>query len=329
MQKNSKDNYWDDIKIGVKQQELIEKKLLGVNQVRHSTDSYKKESLLPRTRSRSACISPYRNEKPRSPFHDGAKFLGVPKMVKNTESGNVKESDKFMDFSAYQRYKRESDLLSSLAEKILYIDLVNNTEVPILDSEEEMLKKFSANNLDESRGTEEYAFKPKYLDTAEMVKSTALRSTAAGSASPRCKLNHKSMEDNMQVLKQDKDIDHEASSLQCSAIHPAKLLATQKENSEKVNDEENTSVGFPQSPLPPPLPKSPSEPWLWRNLSSISIRNPFSHGQPKKKNLKKLSTSSKWENIVKRSNVSHDHKRYSEVILPIYLPFSYCNRFVF
>lgn len=331
MQKNLKDNYWDDIKIGVEQQKLIEKKLLGVDQVRHSTDSYRKESLLPRTRSRSACISPYRNEKPRSPFHDGARFLGVPKMVKNTESGNVtltsKESDKFLDFSAYQMYKRESDLLSSLAEKILYIDLVNNTELPILDSEEEMLKKFSVNNLGETRGTEESAFKPKYLDTAEMVKSTALRSTAAGSASSRCKLNHKSMADDVKVLKQDQDIDHDARSLQCSAIHPAKILATQNEDSEKVNNEGNASVGFPQTPLPPPLPKSPSEPWLWRNLSSISIRNPFSHGQPKKKNQKNSSTSSKWENIVKSSNISHDHKRYSEVILPIYLPFSYCNRF--
>ncbi|KAL8103593.1 uncharacterized protein LOC141677817 isoform X1 [Apium graveolens] len=315
---NSKDKYWDDIKIGVRQQEIIEKKLLGVN-LRHSTDLYRKESVLPRTRSRSACISPYRNEKPRSPFHDGARFLGVPKMVKNTGSGNVtltgKESDKFSDFSAYQMYKRESDLLSSLAEKILYIDLVNNTEVPILDSEDQMLKKFSANTVGESRGTEESAFKPKYLDTAEMIKSTALRSTAAASASSRFKLNHESIADNIKVLKQDQDIDQEDRSVQCSAIHPAKILAAQNKNSEEVNDEENASAGFPQSPLPPPLPKSPSEPWLWRNLSSISLRNPFSHGQHKKKNSKKSSTSSKWENIVKSSNVSHDHKRYSEELV--------------
>lgn len=317
-EKNSKDSYWDDIKIGVKQQELIEKKLLPANQVRHSTDSYRKESLLPRTPSRSACISPYRNEKPRYPFHDGARFLGVPKIVKNTESGNVtltsKESDKFLDFSAYQMYKRESDLLSSLAEKILYIDLVNNTEVPILDSEEEMLQKFSAKKLGESRGTEE-SCKPKYLDTIEMVKSTATGSIVAGSASSGCILNLKSREENIEVLKQDQDIGHEARSLRCSLVHPAKNLATQTEKSEKVNYEENASVGFPQSPLPPPLPKSPSEPWLWRNLSSISLRYPFSHGQPKKKNPKNFSTSSKWETIVKSSNVSHDHKRYSEELV--------------
>lgn len=317
-EKNSKDSYWDDIKIGVKQQELIEKKLLGLNQVGHSTDSYRKDSLLPCTRSRSACISPYRNEKPRSPFHDGARFLGVPKMVKNTASGNVtltsKESDKFLDFSAYQMYKQESDLLSSLAEKILYIDLVNNTEVPILDSEEEMLKKFSAKNMGESRGSEETC-KPKYMETIEMVKSTAIGSTVAGSASSRVLLNPKRSADNIKVLKEEQDISHEARSLQCSVVHPAKNLATQNENFEKVNDEENASVGFPQSPLPPPLPKSPSEPWLWRNLSSISLRNPFSHGQPKKKIRKNSSTSSKWETIVKSSNVSHDHKRYSEELV--------------
>ncbi|XP_076906454.1 uncharacterized protein LOC143562576 [Bidens hawaiensis] len=33
--------------------------------------------------SRSGRISPYRNESPRSPFHDGARFLGVPKDVQN------------------------------------------------------------------------------------------------------------------------------------------------------------------------------------------------------------------------------------------------------
>jgi len=36
-----------------------------------------------RSLSRSGQISPYRNESPRSPFHDGARFLGVPKEVQN------------------------------------------------------------------------------------------------------------------------------------------------------------------------------------------------------------------------------------------------------
>lgn len=315
---NIKDSYWDDIKIGVKQQELIENKLIGANQARHSIDSYRKESLLPCTRSRSACISPYRNEKPRSPFHDGARFLGVPKMVKNTEAGNLtlisKESDKFLDFSAYLMYKRESDLLSSLAEKTLYTDLENNAEVPIFDSEAEMLNKFSTKNLGESRGTEETCT-PKSLDTVEMVKSTAIGSTTAGLAPSRCLLNLKSKADNIKALKHDQDLGHDARFLQCSIVHPAENLLTQTENSEKVNDQENISVGFPLSPQPPPLPKSPSEPWLWRNLSSISLRNPFSHGQPKKKPPKNSSTSSKWETIVKTSNVSHDHKRYSEELI--------------
>ncbi|XP_017220212.1 uncharacterized protein LOC108197182 isoform X2 [Daucus carota subsp. sativus] len=317
-EKSLKDNYWDDIKIGVKQQELIESKLIGANTVRHSIDSYRKESLLPRTRSRSGCISPYRNEKPRSPFHDGARFLGVPKMVKTTESGNVnltsKEFDKFRDISAYQMYKRESDILSSLAERILYIDLVNNTELPILDSEEELLKKLSTENLGESRGTEEIRM-PESLDTVKMVKSTNIGSTAAGSASSGCISNLKSRADNIKVMKQDANLGHEAASLECSIVHPAENLATQTENSGKVNDDKNVGVGFPQSPLPPPLPKSPSEPWLWRNLSSISLRNPFSHGQSKKINRKTSSTSSKWETIVKTSNVSHDHKRYSEELV--------------
>ncbi|KAK9051646.1 hypothetical protein SSX86_028274 [Deinandra increscens subsp. villosa] len=35
--------------------------------------------------SRSGRISPYRNESPRSPFHDGARFLGVPKDVNQNQ----------------------------------------------------------------------------------------------------------------------------------------------------------------------------------------------------------------------------------------------------
>ncbi|KAK6150012.1 hypothetical protein DH2020_017537 [Rehmannia glutinosa] len=72
-----------------------------------------------------------------------------------------------------------------------------------------------------------------------------------------------------------------------------------------------------KSPLPPPLPKSPSESWLWRALPSISLGNPFAHARRNSQlNSKKGSaTDAKWETIVKTSNLRHDHVRYSEELI--------------
>lgn len=60
--------------------------------------------------------------------------------------------------------------------------------------------------------------------------------------------------------------------------------------------------------LHPPLPKSPSESWLWRTLPSINYS--------KNKQAKASKTVTKWETIVKTSNVHHDHIRYSEELVP-------------
>lgn len=75
-------------------------------------------------------------------------------------------------------------------------------------------------------------------------------------------------------------------------------------------------------PLPPPLPKSPSESWLWRALPLVSVRNPLHHS-----NLSTHSQSisqdshttpgnnTKWETIVKTSKLHDDHVRYSQEII--------------
>ncbi|KAK6919702.1 Protein of unknown function DUF688 [Dillenia turbinata] len=72
-------------------------------------------------------------------------------------------------------------------------------------------------------------------------------------------------------------------------------------------------VGDSEFPLPPPLPKSPSESWLWRTLPSISSRNasrPFIGKQSKAS-----SVDPKWETIVKTSKVHCGHLRFSEEML--------------
>lgn len=63
----------------------------------------------------------------------------------------------------------------------------------------------------------------------------------------------------------------------------------------------------------PPLLKSPSESWLYRTLPSIPSRSLFA---PKKQSPKLSSHETKWETIVKSSNLRYDHVRYSEVRFP-------------
>ncbi|OWM72958.1 hypothetical protein CDL15_Pgr001072 [Punica granatum] len=62
----------------------------------------------------------------------------------------------------------------------------------------------------------------------------------------------------------------------------------------------------------PPLLKSPSESWLYRTLPSIPSRSPLT---PKKQSPKLSSHETKWETIVKSSNLHHDHVRYSEELI--------------
>ncbi|KAI7726131.1 hypothetical protein M8C21_031011 [Ambrosia artemisiifolia] len=62
----------------------------------------------------------------------------------------------------------------------------------------------------------------------------------------------------------------------------------------------------------PPLPKSPSESWLWRKMT---LRSPFPKKMQQAPVEKSPTNGPKWESIVKTSNVHHDRVRYSEELL--------------
>ncbi|XP_073126659.1 uncharacterized protein [Henckelia pumila] len=97
---------------------------------------------------------------------------------------------------------------------------------------------------------------------------------------------------------------------------------TQDENSLESDDQREFDPACMKSPLPPPLPKSPSESWLWRTLPSIPLGNPFSHPRSKspfesRKQVQQGSkTDTKWETIVKSSYSRRDHVRYSAELVP-------------
>lgn len=80
---------------------------------------------------------------------------------------------------------------------------------------------------------------------------------------------------------------------------------------DKAKIEPNVDLEVPGVP---PLPKSPSESWLWRKMTLRSPLPKKLEPAPIEKNPK---IGPKWETIVKTSNVHHDHVRYSEELLNV------------
>ncbi|KAK4784014.1 hypothetical protein SAY86_018382 [Trapa natans] len=78
--------------------------------------------------------------------------------------------------------------------------------------------------------------------------------------------------------------------------------------------------------LPPPLPKSPSDSWLSRTLLAVSSKCPPPSTAPppgsavvpsrRAAHSKSPLTETRWETIVRTSNVRHGHLRFSEELLP-------------
>ncbi|XP_048230221.1 uncharacterized protein LOC8258769 isoform X2 [Ricinus communis] len=86
----------------------------------------------------------------------------------------------------------------------------------------------------------------------------------------------------------------------------------------ELGDQETPDSCYTLHPLPPPLPKSPSESWLKRTLPAVSSKHtslksfPGMHAYPVVQAPKVQSPDLKWETIVKTSNVQCGHLRFSE-----------------
>lgn len=256
-----------------------------------SNDSHRSAGVSPLGRQRSGNISPYRNESPKSPFREGVGFLGVPK---EAETFNAKIASSRKLFKALQDVSRNQVSAADPVEKTVYVDYVKKKELPITKpspTKARVLDATKANNaLKEGK-----RLCPKLAPIDKILPCDAM-----GDVKP--------------VQSLDQESRNEAP---CEA----KFVVKEEEKLEADNGRRELDPPV-KSPLPPPLPKSPSESWLWRTLPSITLGNPFANSRrgsplhPKKLQGQKASaTNTKWETIVKTSNSRHDHVRYSEVLL--------------
>lgn len=318
------DVYWKNmqknIQSRVQSQEPVKNKLNGISkQSNHNTDLYKTKGLSPHRLSRSGGVSPFRNEKPQSPFYDGARFLGIPKIVKDNEANKFgptdRESDN-RDVSVHQIYKQGLGPFTALAEKTLHIDPLYNGEVPTLEivsSKVERIEDKVSKNLGESRQVEGFST-PKSFNREKIVKPITVGSLSAEKPSYPDLSNLKIKATSNRRVKHEQNIDQEPKTTQCLPLYQNDDL-DKSEDTEKVIDQGKSNEDTLKSHKPPPLPKSPSESWLWRTVPSLSLRNPFSQGQTRKQHQKTSKSAAKWENIVKASHVNHEHLRHSEELI--------------
>ncbi|KAI3848446.1 hypothetical protein MKX03_007784 [Papaver bracteatum] len=263
-------------------------------------------------------ISPYRNEATQSPFREGAGFLGVPNQVLNSKDTRF---DPYMKDSLNKVVShRGSGSMSPAAEKTLYIDSGLLLEAPVSNSSSSDYKDFKDNDSQivvRSQGMEEISLAELFLqdnkdelDISRKGSVSEPKSSDFVSSELNFSTDKSNHEDNVEVLKKGDNADDEARFLVCSNVPTVGSFEFDKPEPVSAENEGNLSLVCFLGPLPPPLPKSPSESWLLRTLPSVSSRNAAQFSR--KKPLQRFSNDPKWETIVKTSYVNNSNSRFSE-----------------
>ncbi|XP_059437930.1 uncharacterized protein LOC132170830 [Corylus avellana] len=278
--------------------------------------------------SGGAGVSPYRNKASQSPFR-GARFLGVPKEVENIKTNKFN-----LYVEGTNKNKQGSGSMSPAVEKTLYVDTVNTAEISLSNSRsletkgwiyssgEDLETSLEGKMFEETTNAESVFQDIKCLNIS--TEGDVLESFVSVDAdlSSMSEISHlKGQDVMMDGSGQDQGLDKRSRSLECSKPITEGNLNIDSDQIHKADDPGNADSSSVNSNLPPALPKSPSESWLWRTLPSISSRNLFSHSNLgthkhlKKHDSKTSSTNTKWETIVKTSHLRHDHVRYSEELI--------------
>ncbi|KAJ4851402.1 hypothetical protein Tsubulata_014738 [Turnera subulata] len=272
---------------------------------------------------RSGAISPYRNEAPQSPFR-GRGLLGMPKEAESVRPNKVnlyvRTVSKSQELTPHHG-RRQGNPASPAIEKTLYVDSVAERSLysgPLLikrcmDSPAEDAKK-----LPKSRGNKVTAEAETFLQDAkcqtilqgENVLASKVLERGDGNSSRVSDLSHS--RDQSDLVE---ELPDESKALVCISSTTNDNASIDRNPFSNEVDPGNIKSIAVASPLPPVLPKTPSESWLWRTLPSISSHL-YRGGSFQNKWQDSKTSSTKWETIVKSSYSHHDHARYSQELIP-------------
>lgn len=264
----------------------------------------------------SRAASPFRNEASRSPCRKQS-----PVVPKEVEVISKSKFDTGFHDTPSIRATKDGVMASTLIEKTLYIDTASVAEInpPFNSTRLDGEKKF-----DRASGKNETEFETRVMEESTTVEPSFLEVKCL-TLVEEGKLEREAAESkNKDAIDDDSKMEHGLYKEDLSGysnVGTADEDEYSKANYQlvKVEDPASVKVTSVISSQPPPLPKSPSESWLWRTLPSVSSKKLLAGSNLGNKLYHKpqsprTSASTKWETIVKSSNLRHDHVRYSEVM---------------
>ncbi|MQL75445.1 hypothetical protein Taro_007822 [Colocasia esculenta] len=281
------------------------------NRLSYWTDSQTPDGSSPYRRSNAGGVSPYRNDMPPFPFHEGRGFLGLPKSENGTGGKRyaafeqcAKDDGEHCETSPHLNSKEECGSVSPVVEKTVYMDsvqILEKSDPQFCSSDTEgMVKCLDKNSY--IRG-ESQRIETSLILLACEKDDLLNKISEVGDAEGLCSLDAEglgSIEQSGTLEQRNNTVD----TRQDHVLHGAQPL--------KAEHQGKNGNGNFQPLLPPPLPKSPTESWLWRTLPSISSKNPIPQTflgfqfHQKKQVTQATSTDPKWEAMVKTSVLKKD-----------------------
>ncbi|KAL9233986.1 hypothetical protein vseg_008913 [Gypsophila vaccaria] len=256
------------------------------------------------SRRSNVSVSPCRNESSHSLYQKGVGFVPVPKSIDSYDDYKSKVVNKGSKrYEDPRKNTRSSGTRTPVAEKALYIDPANIPRVShsIMNvSKNKRQVHASTKSGPLPQGLRTGSSMP-YGGRVEIMKARGVSGPLVYGGAQAGRPYSESL-----------------------IARPSKMPVKGYTNTcrELVVVEDSNAMS---SSLTPPLPKSPSESWLSRQLPSasprVSPRNSVSYSSMNskilswKQNAKTPTSGAKWETIVKSSHLRHDHGRYSEELV--------------
>lgn len=279
------------------------------------------------------CMPSHHYELPRSAFSEQKGVLSIPGEAKNAEvtgfSTYKKSSSTFQELLADPSSNREVDLGSPMIEKTLYVDIVHKVESPSIYSYTSDTKGLpnlrgnALNNLEKSKAMEETpSLDSSFKDTENSnvedeeanLKVTAHKHVDFSEPSKDDKSNQVLAMKIQKGFVQYEDITEDFTTSAKSKVPNNVNMDFETQQPPKAEELEKSNGSY--FPIPPPLPKSPSDSWLWRTLPSMSSRTPSlrphfgTEIHPGNQALKTSSVDPKWGTIVKTTKEQRQYVRF-------------------
>ncbi|KAK4386006.1 hypothetical protein Sango_2471200 [Sesamum angolense] len=243
----------------------------------------------------------------------------------------------FKEILADQGSPKESDGGALIIEKTLYVDTIGRVESPSLRSfspdtqdtfgfptSREEYHEIINNSMDQIHTIDSPLEDSKKLDTTDGQDKLLLNAQKLGefNISSQFADSNKTCETGTpKAFGENGDFSIDSTTTENIEVTENKAAESLEKQLPAATTLGNSHQNYSEFPVPPPLPKSPSDSWLFRTLPSVPPKNSFLRSylgaaiNPENKGSKVPTSDTKWETIVKTTKMQGRHLHYSEGLL--------------